>query len=627
MLYSLSSEDRQKLGNVSKQIRAKLGGTDCRLVAIVYAIFVCQSVQKSPKQFPGLNSALAVKLPDFLSDIFVTDYLLNSDTEASLEKQSLIFKVTRIVRIIKALAKVNEAQIDLVKTDKLIVDKIDQDMADWLEQSIEKLSFQLLLLENIAPPLELISFNPSLPAEVFNLLIKTSESANNQATQNTIPADLASLVAQAFPVKSGEVVVDLNFGLGNMITAAMKESEGVTFYGQEADSLSALLGWLRIKLTPSDNEVNVKVGDALTHGHELESKMRPVDLAYVYSSSQWVVRDETKSLKNYDDETVIKLLNIKRMGMERWTAASEKVKEIEAEINHHISSLALVEPNNVKSQKNHLEIIDSLEKKLTRATSIADQLRKEFEVTKNHLNSLRSSSQVIGGRFGESHDSKLMKHALETVHESGTVVAVVSSRNLFSISSLRLLNECLKKNWLDTVVELPRGSAGTNDRIAILVFRKNRKDKDVLFVDATNVSSVTSSSDDQNVQAAADIIASALVRRTKASDFSEEFVTRLVDIIKNRTEHPSVSTKVSFENLESEDKSSVTIITDLRPQKYLVGSAAPKQSIESLYKSLDVAIKQTVESAKALQNARLELGLESLPTLFSKPSADRPKIT
>jgi hypothetical protein len=627
MLYSLSSEDRQKLGNFSKQIRAKLGGTDCRLVAIVYAIFVCQSVQKSPKQFPGLNSALAVKLPDFLSDIFVTDYLLNSDTEASLEKQSLIFKVTRIVRIIKALAKVNEAQIDLVKTDKLIVDKIDQDMADWLEQSIEKLSFQLLLLENIAPPLELISFNPSLPAEVFNLLIKISESANNQATQNTIPADLASLVALAFPVKSGEVVVDLNFGLGNMITAAMKESEGVTFYGQEADSLSALLGWLRIKLTPSDNEVNVKVGDALTHGHELESKMRPVDLAYVYSSSPWVVRDETKSLKNYDDETVIKLVNIKHMGMERWAAASEKVKEIAAEIYHRKSGLALVEPNNEKSQKNYLDIIESLEKKLARATSIADQLKKEFEVTKNHLNSLRSSSQVIGGRFGESRDSKLMKHALETVHESGTVVAVVSSRNLFSISSLRLLNECLNKNWLDTIVELPRGSAGTNDRIAILVFRKNRKDKDVLFVDATNVSVVTTSSDNQNAQAVTDIFASALIRRTKASDFSEEFVTRLVDIIKNRIEHPSVSTKVPFQNLESEDKSSVTIITDLRPQKYLAKSAAPKQSIESLHKSLDAAIKQTFESAKALQNARSELGLERLPTLFSKPSVDRPKIT
>lgn len=624
MIYSLSSEDRQKLGNVSKQIRAKLGGTDCRLVAIVYAIFVCQSVQKSSNKFPGLDSAFGVKLPDFLSDVFVTDYLLNSDTGISLEKQSLTFKVKRLI---KDLAKANDTSIDLFHTDKLLAQNEDKSFTDWLEQSVDKLSFQLLLLENIAPPLELISFNPSLPAEVFNLLIKTSESANNQATQNTIPADLASLVAQAFPVKSGEVVVDLNFGLGNMITAAMKESEGVTFYGQEADSLSALLGWLRIKLTPSDNEVNVKVGDALTHGHELESKMRPVDLAYVYSSSPWVVRDETKSLKNYDDETVIKLLNIKHMSMERWTAASEKVKEIEAEINHRISSLALVELNNEKSQKNHLEIIDSLEKKLTRATSIADQLRKEYEVTKNHLNSLRSSSQVTGGRFGESRDSKLIKHALETVHESGTVVAVVSSRNLSSISSLRSLNECLNKNWLDTVVELPRGSAGTNDRIAILVFRKNRKDKYVLFVDATKVSAVTNSSDDQNAQAVIDIVASALVRRTKASDFSEEFVTRLVDIIKNRTEHPSVSIKVPFQNLESEDKSSVTIITDLRPQKYLAGSATPKQSIDSLYQSLDAAIKQTVESAKALQNARSELGLQRLPTLFSKPSADRSKIT
>ena len=624
MLYSLSSEDRQKLGNVSKQIRAKLGGTDCRLVAIVYAIFVCQSVQKSSNKFPGLDSAFGVKLPDFLSDVFVTDYLLNSDTGISLEKQSLTFKVKRLI---KDLAKANDTSIDLFHTDKLLAQNEDKSFTDWLEQSVDKLSFQLLLLENIAPPLELISYNPSLPAEVFNVLIKTSEAANDQTNSNTIPADLASLVAQAFPLKSKEVVLDLSFGLGNMIYAAMKLSEGVTFYGQESDSISTLLGWLRIQLTPSDNEVVVKVGDALTHGHELQSKMRPVDTAYLYSCSPWPVRDETKSLKNYDEEMVKKLISIKNISMERWVEADKNVQEIKSEINHRKSGLSLIDPNNDKSQKNHLHVIELLEKKLARAVSIADQLKKEFGVTKNHLNSLRSSSQTIGGRFGESRDSKLMKHALETVHDSGTVIATVSSRNLFSFSSLRLLNECLNKNWLDTVVELPRGSAGTNDRIAILVFRKNRKDKDVLFVDATKVSAVTNSSNEITVQQINEIIASALTRRTKASDFSEEFVTRLVDIIKNRTEHPSVSIKVPFQNLESEDNSSITIITDLRPQKYLAESAKPKQSIESLYQSLDAAIKQTVESAKALQNARSELGLVRLPTHPYKTSADRSNIT
>jgi len=623
MLYRLSPEDRQKLGNVSKDIRAKLGGNDCRLVAIVYAIFICQSVQKSSNKFPGLNSAFDVKLPHFLANISVTDYLLNNDVSAVLEKQTLDFKVKRLI---KDLAEANEASIDLVKTDKLI-DKADHKMANWLEKSIGELSFQLLLLEKIASPVELISYNPTLPAEVFNILIKTSESANNQTSQNTIPADLASLVAQAFPVKSGEVVVDLNFGLGNMITAAMKESEGATFYGQEADSLSALLGWLRIKLTPSDNEVHVKVGDALTHGHELQSKMRPVNLAYVYSCPQSVTRDETKYSKNYDDDMVKKLLNLKNISLARSVEAQEKVNRIKSELNFKRKlSRTLTDPTKKVSQQ-VMEEVALLEVKLSEATHVAAQLNKELYITTNQLRSLRSSSSALGTRITESRDAKLIKHALETVNESGTVIAIVSSRNLFGISSIRLLNECLKKNWLDTVVELPRGSAGTNDRIAILVFRKKRKDKDVLFVDATNVSAVTSSSDDQNVQAVADIIASALVRRTKANDFSEEFVTRLVDIIKNRTEHPSVSTKVPFENLESEDKSSVTIITDLRPQKYLVGSVAPKQSIESLYKSLDAAIKQTVESAKALQNARSELGLERLPTLFSKPSADRPKIT
>jgi len=59
----------------------------------------------------------------------------------------------------------------------------------------------------------------------------------------------------------------------------------------------------------------------------------------------------------------------------------------------------------------------------------------------------------------------------------------------------------------------------------------------------------------------------------------------------------------------------------------LVESTAPKLSIVSLYKSLNAATKQTAEAFNALQLARSELGLERLPTLFSKPSADHPKIT
>ena len=624
MLYSLSPEARQKLGTVSKQIRAKLGGTDCRLVAIIYAIFVCQTVQKSSSKIPGLDSAFQVKLPNFLSDIFVTDYLLNTDLETSLEKQSVLFKVKRII---KDLAKVNDSSIDLFHTDKLLAINDENSFWGWVEKSAEKISFQLLLLENIAPPMDLISISPSLPAEVFNLLIKTSEAANVDTNSNTIPADLANLVAQAFPLKKGDAVLDLSFGLGNMVIASAKLSEGVRFFGQEADSLSTLLGWLRIQLTPHDNEVTVKVGDALSYSYELSSNVRPIDLAYVYSCSQSNTRDDIKFYKNYDDVELKKLLVLKTLNVSRLQEAEKSLKEIKSELDIRQKGLRLVDPTNLASIKKYEDSVKLVERKMEQASRVYDELLKEYAATNRHMNSIRNSKSSADFSFGETRDSKLIKHALETVHESGTVVAVVSSRNLLSISGLRLLNECLKKNSLDTVVELPRGSAGTNDRIALLVFRKNRKDKDVLFVDATKFSAANKSSNDPVDQIVKEVLYFALTRRTKPSDFSEDFISRLAEMIKNRTEDPSVSIKVSFENLESEDKSSGTIITDLRPQKYLAESPQPKESIESLYMSLDAAIKQTVETSKALQNARSELGLERLPTLFSKPSADRPKIT
>lgn len=624
MLYSLSTEARQKLGTVSKQIRAKLGGSDCRLVAIIYAIFVCQSVQKSSSKVPGLDSAFHVKLPDFLSDIFVTDYLLNNDLETSLEKQSVRFKVKRVL---KDLAKVNDSSIDLFHTDKLLAINDENSFWGWVEKSAEKIPFQLLLLESFAPPLELISISPSLPAEVFNVLIKTTEGANVDTNSNTIPADLANLVAQSFPLKKGDAVLDLSFGLGNMVIAAGKLSEGVRFFGQEADSLSTLLGWLRIQLTPHDNEVSVKVGDALTHSYEVSANVRPIDLAYVYSSSQSSTRDDLKFYKNYDDVELKKLLVLKTLNTSRLQEAEKNLKDIKSELDIRQKGLRLVDPTNLASIKKYEESVKLVERKMEQATRVYDELLKEYAATNRHIHSIRNSKSSVGFSFAETRDSKLIKHALETVHESGTVVATVSSRNLFSVSSISLINSCLKSNWLDTVVELPRGAAGTNDRVALLVFRKKRKDQDVFFVDATKFSAANKSSNDPVDQLVKEVVYFALTRRTKPSDFSEDFITRLADVIKNRTEHPGVSIKVSFPNLESYDKSSGIIITDFRPQKYLAELAQPKQSIESLYQSLDAAIKQTGESAKALQNARSELGLVRLPTHPHKTFVDRPNIT
>jgi len=606
MLYNLSSEDRQRLGSITKQIRAKIGDTDCRLAAAVYAIFVCQCAKKATSLSKDLAQAFNVKLPEYLEDVYVTDYLLNSGNETTLEKQPLVLKVKRLI---KDLAQANESSIDLLSVDK------DKLMTEWLEKSVEKLQLQVYLLENVAHPVELISQNVSLPAEVFNVLIKTSESATDQVAANTIPADLAGIVAKAFPLQPGDSALDLCFGVGNMISSAMKVSEGVAFYGQEADPLSALLGWLRIQLLPSDNTVSVKVGDALTHSFESKDNTRPINLAYVYGSSISTSREDSRTSKSFDAEMVEKALKIKRYNRERLEHSAKAITEAEREIILKRKSDRLTHGiTNEIAEKNRQEM-RMLEEKHKELSNLQSLLEKEYFDSVKALRALRPQNAFLHLYTAENRDTKLINHAIDTVDNAGTVVATVSSRNLFNSNSLRLFKEYLNpvKNFLDTVVELPRGSAGTNDRMAILVFRKKRKTTDILFVDATNINTVTKSSSDTNDVDVGEVATSSVFRRTKASDFPEDYVSRLVDIIKNRLECNSVSVKVPVESLFEK-------LTDLRPQKYLVASSPTKESVESLQQSLFTATQRSFQAANALRASRMALGLEPLNTFTSIPN-------
>jgi type I restriction enzyme M protein len=195
---------------------------------------------------------------------------------------------------------------------------------------------------------------------------------------------------------------------------------------------------------------------------------------------------------------------------------------------------------------------------------------------------------------------KLIKHALAEVTPSGAVVAVVSGRNLIRPSVLRALRAYLptEQNWLETVVELPRGIAGAGERVAMLVFRKGRKDKDVLFVDASRIDAVVKAGGEDSV---IDIAApeSPVVRRQRLEELPEAYVARLVEIIRNRVECDGVSAKVEASVALGE--------SDLRPQQHLRTLGSARVTVEKLRQKLTVASEQTRKAAAALQASRAAL--------------------
>lgn len=253
-------------------MKAKFPGSDSRLAAVVYAVYACQVARQAGDNLPRLMSATQVALPDYLNGVSVLDYFISEDTDSPVGQQPLAYRASRLIN---DLASLNAASLDFVSKAEL--------SANWMELPARELPFQLLLLDKIADPSELIDLDPSLPSLVFGQLIRTEPNDQDQPSE-VIPAGLAEVIAKAFPLLPGQAALDVTFGLGATTAAALSESPSAKFFAQEVEdrALQALLGWLRIQIMPGAESVLVQLGDPLTHAYANLAKTRPVDLAYVY---------------------------------------------------------------------------------------------------------------------------------------------------------------------------------------------------------------------------------------------------------------------------------------------------------------------------------------------------------
>ena len=599
---ALSPAARTRLASISKQLKAKFPGSDSRLAAVVYAVYACQVARQAGDNLPRLMSATQVALPDYLNGVSVLDYFINEDTDSPVGQQPLAYRASRLIN---DLASLNAASLDFVSKAEL--------SANWMELPARELPFQLLLLDKIADPSELINLDPSLPSLVFGQLIRTEPNDQDQPSE-VIPAGLAEVIAKAFPLLPGQAALDVTFGLGATTAAALSESPSAKFFAQEVEdrALQALLGWLRIQIMPGAESVLVQLGDPLTHAYANLAKTRPVDLAFVYEIEP-APKGELLRFMTQHSESGERLVSL-------WEAAKSRLNQVESELEQVDKERAAIgyrkedEARIVRPAAEREAIGRELEYRLKDLSSrrenlraMKDHLRGEYEEIDGRIRASRREFREAGLSVNrnDGRDMKLIKHALAEVTPSGAVVAVVSGRNLIRPSVLRALRAYLptEQNWLETVVELPRGIAGAGERVAMLVFRKGRKDKDVLFVDASRIDAVVKAGAEDSVM---DIAASesSVVRRQRLEELPEAYVARLVEIIRDRVEYDGVSAKVEASVALGE--------SDLRPQQHLRALGSGRVTVEKLRQKLNAASEQTRKASAALQASRAALGLAPL---------------
>ena len=605
MSEALSLAARTRLATIFKQLKAKFPKSDSRLAAVAYAVYVCQSARQSGENLPRQMSATQVALPDYLMGTSVLDYFLSEEADSAADQQPIAYRASRLI---EDLAKLNAASLDLVTQEKLT--------AKWAELPARELPFQLLLLDKLAAPDELVELDPRLPALVFAYLIRIEENDSDKPAE-IVPPGLADLISKAFPLMSGQAALDLTFGLGGMTAAALAESPGTHFFAQEADPLQALLGWLRVQIMPGAESVLVQVGDPLTHAFANLAKTRPIDLAYVYQIEPTPKGELLRFLGQSSDQGE-RIVSLWEASKSRLSQADAELKGVELErdeLSHRLQAEARGGQWNFLMREQE-QRIKELSYRREELRSMKDHLRGEFEEIDARL---RASSREfreagLSVNRNDGRDLKLLRHAVETVDPSGTVVALVSGRNLLRSHSVRALRAYLtpNQNWLDAVIELPRGVAGAGERVVLLVIRKERADKSVLFVDASRIDAVikAGSGEPTTDVAAQD---SAVQRRQRVEELPEPYISRLAEIIRDRVEYDGVSARVEI-SLSPGDA------VDLRPQQYL---RAVHVTLEKLRQKLTVASEQTRKAAAALQASRAALGLAPLNPQ-SGPAAPRP---
>jgi hypothetical protein len=471
----------------------------------------------------------------------------------------------------------------------------------------------ILEVERIARPDRVIAENSRELARVMGVILNSGKGSIDEEVQRP-GAELSLLLSKLCPLAPGGGVLDMSCGTGTLLSMLLGDKSRIRAYGQEIDQELAIISWLRMKLHPAAESAQVQVGDPLRYGYAGSCKDNPVDVALVHSidldadeEGRAAAAQFLREAEENEQEVTRKLAKLEHLYAEALRARNEAShKYDDAQRAAETSAPAAV------------EIVKEMEARARMEEArFRDVERELFSVREMAMETswARKAAYERAKKPVRERTHELISHGLSCVGKDGLTIAVVSARELFKSPQVdRLRGELIEHDRLDLVVELPRGVDGAEERLAVLVFRKGRKDEPVLFVDATDPETLN------RVAKPAALGAPVIgYRRSRSTVLTPEFFGAIAQICLDRVDVPGVAALVA-RSIFAENSSGGRRV-DLRPRQFLVTDRLEEAAGASQAR-LAECYQAVVSAEAALIKARAQLGLPPLftPTSSSKPS-------
>jgi SAM-dependent methyltransferase len=571
----------------------KLAGVERKLIAVTYAMdalwYLSQSKSKKSVKFPAIIKGMGQSPVRYL----VGRATSGQDTPEQTAVQAR--------GLFEEFVSLNQESIGFGGELKVAI----------RESQKARLPLALLLeVERLARPDKVMAEDARQLAEVMGVILNSGKGAIDDLAHRP-GAGVSVLISKLCPLQTGNGVLDMSCGTGTLLSELLGDNSNIRAFGQETDQELAVISWLRMELHPAASSAQVVVGDPLRYAYA--STYNPVDVAVVHSidfdSDEEGKAAILQSLR--EAEEAEQRISVQRGELEHRCEILQKTRnEAKWALEAFLEEFEGMPPAEAGPKRKELESrLQALEREMRDREHELMTLR----VTAFELSRARKSAHERAKKPARDRTYELIKHGLDCVGPAGLTIGVVSARALFKSPQVdQLRSEALEHNRLDLVVELPRGVDGAEDRVAILVFRKGRKDEPVLFVDATDHEAIR-----KVARSGSAFEPVAGYRRSRFTVLTPEFFSAIAQVCVDRSEIPGVSALVPRSALGGVSLGGRMV--DLRPRQFLAVDRLEEESAGT--QSRIVACHQAVAEAEdALAKARAKLGLPPLfiPTSSSK---------
>ncbi|WP_291754720.1 type I restriction-modification system subunit M [Lysinibacillus sp. UBA5990] len=180
-------------------------------------------------------------------------------------------------------------------------------------------------------------------------------------------------------------------------------------------------------------------------------------------------------------------------------------------------------------------------------------------------------------------DYAFVQHMLYSLAENGTMATILPHGVLFrGASEGKIRQQIIEMNLLDTVIGLPKGLFyGTDIPACILVFKKNRSHKDVLFIDASG---------EDNYE-----------KGKNQNKLREEDLQKIMNVYNNRETIDKYSSIATFDEIKDNDFNlNIPRYVDTFEEEEPVDMEAVKQNIVNIKEELKVVEAEMEKYLKEL---------------------------